>query len=81
MVAYFIIACEIAFWIFVAAGLSIRYMLGKKRLGLALLAATPIVDVLLLVATAVDLRRGATASMVHGIAAIYIGVSVALDIR
>ncbi|MCP1136768.1 hypothetical protein NKT34_26300 [Paenibacillus polysaccharolyticus] len=77
MVAYFIIACEIAFWIFVAAGLSVRYMLGKKRLGLALLAATPIVDVLLLIATVVDLQRGATASMVHGIAAIYIGVSIA----
>ncbi|WP_434748582.1 hypothetical protein [Paenibacillus amylolyticus] len=77
MIAYFIIACEIAFWVFVAAGLSVRYMLGMKRLGLALLAATPIVDVLLLVATVIDLQRGATASMVHGIAAIYIGVSIA----
>ncbi|MBR2563200.1 MAG: hypothetical protein IKE29_01080 [Paenibacillus sp.] len=77
MIAYFIIACEIAFWVFVAAGLSVRYMLGKKRLGLALLVATPIIDVLLLIATVMDLHSGATASMVHGIAAIYIGVSIA----
>jgi len=77
MIAYFIIGCEIAFWIFVAAGLSVRYLLGMKRLGLALLMATPIIDLLLLVATVVDLQRGATASMVHGIAAIYIGVSIA----
>ncbi len=71
MIAYFIIGCEIAFWIFVAAGLCVRYLLGKKRLGVALLMATPIIDLLLLVATVVDLQRGATASMVHGIAAIY----------
>jgi hypothetical protein len=77
MIAYFIIACEIAFWVFVAAGLSVRYMLGQKRLGWALLAATPIVDVLLLIATVIDLQRGAEASMVHGIAAIYVGVSIA----
>ena len=33
MIAYFIIGCEIAFWIFVAAGLCVRYLLGMKRLG------------------------------------------------
>ncbi|MFS0874132.1 2TM domain-containing protein [Paenibacillus xylanilyticus] len=77
MIAYFIIGCEIAFWVFVAAGLSVRYLLGMKRLGMTLLMATPIIDLLLLVATVMDLQRGATASMVHGIAAIYIGVSIA----
>ncbi|MHA7584468.1 2TM domain-containing protein [Paenibacillus vandeheii] len=77
LIAYFIIGCEIAFWVFVAAGLSVRYLLGMKRLGIALLMATPIVDVLLLIATVMDLQRGATASLVHGIAAIYIGASIA----
>lgn len=77
MIAYFIIGCEIAFWIFVAAGLSVRYLLGMKRLGVGLLMATPVIDLLLLVATVMDLQRGATASTVHGIAAIYIGVSIA----
>ncbi|MGR6546788.1 hypothetical protein [Paenibacillus tundrae] len=76
MIGYFIIGCEIAFWLFVAAGLSVRYLLGMKRTGIALLMATPIVDVLLLVATVMDLQRGATASTIHGIAAIYIGVSI-----
>ncbi|WP_306459228.1 hypothetical protein [Paenibacillus sp. E222] len=77
LIAYFIIGCEIAFWVFVATGLSVRYLLGMKRTGIALLMATPVVDVLLMVATVMDLQRGATASMVHGIAAIYIGVSIA----
>lgn len=77
VIAYFIIGCEIAFWIFVIAGLSVRYFLGMKRVGMGLLAATPVVDLLLLIATVIDLQRGATASLVHGIAAIYIGVSIA----
>lgn len=77
MIAYFIIGCEIAFWIFVIAGLSVRYLLGMKKLGMGLLAATPVVDLLLLIATVIDLQRGATAGLVHGIAAIYIGVSIA----
>ncbi|WFR63635.1 hypothetical protein P9222_04905 [Paenibacillus amylolyticus] len=77
MIGYFIIGCEIAFWLFVFAGLSVKYLLGMKRLGIGLLMATPIVDLLLLVATVMDLQRGATAGMIHGIAAVYIGVSIA----
>jgi hypothetical protein len=71
------IAGEIAFWLVLAAGLSARYLLGRRRLGAALLAATPLVDLVLLVATIVDLRGGAEAAWAHGLAAVYIGVSVA----
>lgn len=67
MIGYFIIGCEIAFWVFVFAGLSVRYLLGMKRIGIGLLMATPVIDLLLLVATVMDLQRGATASMIHGI--------------
>ncbi len=39
--------------------------------------ATPLVDVFLLAATVIDLSNGATATVAHSLAAIYIGVSLA----
>jgi hypothetical protein len=81
MVAALIIATEIAFWLLLSAGLWARYRLGRKRLGAVLLALTPVVDLVLLVASAVDLRDGATASSWHGLAAVYIGVSIAFGPR
>lgn len=73
----FIIGCEVAFWVFVLAGLVCRYLLGRRRTGAALLICTPVVDLALLVAAAIDLDRGAEAGLTHGLAAIYIGASVA----
>ncbi|MFD2044289.1 hypothetical protein ACFSTA_10385 [Ornithinibacillus salinisoli] len=81
MIGWLIIACEIGFWVFVLAGLVARYIFQKNKLGAILLICTPLVDVLLLVATVVDLKDGAVATTVHGIAAIYIGVSVAFGHR
>lgn len=49
----------------------------NKKLGTFLLICTPFVDVILLVVTVIDLKNGTVATAVHGIAAIYIGVSVA----
>jgi hypothetical protein len=72
-----IVACEIGFWVVLGAGLLARYVLRMRRLGAVLLACTPLVDVVLLVATVFDLRSGGEASSVHGLAAIYLGVSVA----
>ncbi len=46
------------------------------QIGAALLLCTPLVDVVLLVATAIHLRSGAEANFAHGLAAIYIGVSL-----
>lgn len=77
MIGWLIIACEIGFWVFVLAGLVARYILKKKKLGTFLLICSPIVDLILLIATVFDLKNGAVATAVHGIAAIYIGVSVA----
>jgi len=71
-----IVACEIAFWVAIVAGLTSRYVLRRPRLGAALLVAAPVIDVVLLVLVAVDLLGGGTASWHHGLAAIYIGVSV-----
>ncbi|ANE46561.1 membrane protein [Paenibacillus swuensis] len=81
MIAAVIIACEIGFWVFVLAGLFCRYILQYRKLGTALLYCTPLVDLVLLIATVIHLKNGATADIMHGVAAIYIGVSVAYGHR
>jgi len=72
-----IVACETGFWVILLAGLVARYLLRLPRLGLILLACVPLVDVVLLIATVISLRGGETASVTHGLAAVYIGFSVA----
>jgi hypothetical protein len=72
-----IVAAELAFWLLLVSGLAARYVAGRPRLGMALLAATPVVDLALLAATTIDLRRGGEAALPHALAAVYIGVSVA----
>jgi hypothetical protein len=59
------------------AGLALRYLLGRRRLGLAVLACAPVVDLVLLAAATVDLKRGGEAALPHALAAVSIGVSVA----
>lgn len=77
MLVGLIIACEVAFWVLLAAGLTARYPLRRPRLGAALLLAVPVVDLVLLAATLLDLRGGGTATVAHGLAAAYLGFSVA----
>lgn len=77
MVIGFIIGCEIAFWVVLAAGLLLRYPLRLPRAGAVVLAAVPLVDLALLVACAVDLHGGATAGPRHALAALYLGFSLA----
>jgi hypothetical protein len=76
-IAWMIITCEVLFWVFILLGLTARYLFKKEKLGFFLLALTPVIDLLLLIATSIDLYRGASASMAHGLAAVYIGVSIA----
>ena len=77
MLIAIIVLTEIGFWVVLGAGLITRYLLGRRRLGGVLLALVPLVDLVLLVATVVDLSNGATADFKHGLAAAYIGFSVA----
>jgi hypothetical protein len=72
-----IIACEIGFWVLLGGGLLARYVLNARRLSATLLLAVPLVDVVLLAVAAVDLRRGGAADTVHGLAAVYLGTSIA----
>jgi len=76
-VAWAIVACEVAFWVVIVLALAARYVWRRRRLGMVLFVMTPVIDFLLLVLTAVDLSRGAAASWAHGLAAVYIGVSLA----
>lgn len=76
-----IVACEIGFWVLLVAGLLARYVARWRRAGAALLIAVPLVDVLLLAATAIDLRRGSEATMGHGLAAVYLAVTVVFGHR
>jgi hypothetical protein len=77
MLLALIVASEIGFWVFLGAGLAARYLLRWRRVSTVLLTAVPLIDVVLLVATIIDLRRGAEPEWGHGLAALYIGFSVA----
>lgn len=77
LIVWLIIACEIAFWVVIGSGLVVRYLWNRPKMGLFLLALTPVVDIILLIATSIDLYRGAAATTAHAIAAVYIGVSIA----
>lgn len=81
MLVVAIVACEVAFWAFLATGLGARYLLRRPKLGMALLLGSPTADVGLLTLTAVDLQGGATAGNAHGLAALYIGFTVAFGHR
>ncbi|WP_454300819.1 hypothetical protein [Salana multivorans] len=81
MILLAIVVCEVAFWAALVAGLAARYLLRRPRLGAAFLIAAPVIDAVLLGLVAVDLLRGGTASWQHGLAAIYIGVSIAYGRR
>ncbi|MDX2293124.1 MULTISPECIES: hypothetical protein [Streptomyces] len=76
MIVTMIVVCEVGFWVLLAAGLGARYLLRMPRLGAALLLCEPLLEVLLLVVSAIDLRNGAEPSWRHGLAAIYIGYTV-----
>ncbi|MEV5881481.1 hypothetical protein AB0L74_01900 [Streptomyces sp. NPDC052020] len=76
MIVTLIVACEIGFWVLLAAGVTFRYLLKMPRTGLALLLCEPLLEVVLLVVTAVDLKNGADPSWKHGLAALYIGYTV-----
>ncbi|MEU6079615.1 hypothetical protein [Streptomyces sp. NPDC047108] len=78
MIVTLIIACEVAFWVLLVGGLSLRYLAGMKRAGAAVLLMEPLLELVLLVATAVDLRNGAEPDWKHGLAAVYIGFTVAM---
>lgn len=77
MLLVLIVACEISFWVVLLLGLSVRYVMGRKRLGGALLVLLPVIDLVLLGAAYLHLRGGAAAEFTDGLAAVYLGFTVA----
>ena len=72
-----IVGCEVAFWLLLLLSLAIRYLFRREVLSRWLLLSLPLVDILLLVFTALDLRGGTTAAFAHGLAAAYVGFTIA----
>ncbi len=77
IILWLIVGCEVAFWVFLVSGLSARYVFELRRLGTILLYLVPWIDVVLLSAVVADLRSGSVATFAHGLAAAYIGFTVA----
>ncbi|HEX6396657.1 MAG TPA: hypothetical protein VFZ95_04480 [Steroidobacteraceae bacterium] len=76
-VYFAIITCEAAFWVVLLMALAARYLWRRNQLSRTLLLALPVVDLLLLVFTAFDLRSGTTAGFAHGLATAYVGFTLA----
>ncbi|UBH08042.1 hypothetical protein [Macrococcus armenti] len=71
-----IIAAEILFWVFIVLGLVTRYIFHKEKLSVLLLSCTILVDLFLIIAATFNLHQGGTAEITHGIAAVYIAISI-----
>ncbi|MGK0575632.1 hypothetical protein ROU88_03160 [Macrococcus capreoli] len=76
IIVMLIIAAEILFWVFILSGLVCRYIFQKKLLGNILLSSTIAVDLFLLIATSIHLALGGKAEFAHGLAAVYIAISI-----
>lgn len=72
-----IAACEIGFWVLLGAGLVARYLLRLRRVSTVLLVAVPLLDVVLVSASLVDVAGGSPPGLTHGLAAVYLGFTVA----
>ncbi|MFD8121532.1 hypothetical protein ACFV3T_10575, partial [Streptomyces albidoflavus] len=77
MIVTLIVICEVGFWVLLAAGLGLRYLAKMPRTGAAVLLCEPLLEIVLLVVTVLDLRAGADPDWKHGLAAVYIGYTAA----
>jgi hypothetical protein len=74
---WLIVGCEIGFWLLLLAALATRYVLKREPLSKALLLTLPVIDLLLLVFTVLDMRSGTPAAFPHGLAAAYVAFTIA----
>lgn len=70
-------AAEVSFWLLLGAGLASRYVLRARRLSTVLLVSVPVLDVVLVTASLVDVARGSAPAAAHGLAAVYLGFTIA----
>lgn len=72
-----IIAAELLIWVCISLIIFSRYKLKNKPLSVFFFIWMIIINIILLILTAVDLKSGSTVTFAHGLAAIYIGISIA----
>lgn len=77
LISWLIVACEIAFWVVILVGLTLRYVFKRKKLSLLFFTSVPLIDLILLVVAGLDIYFGAKPTAAHAIAAVYIGSSIA----
>lgn len=70
-------ASEIGFWVLLGAGLVARYLLRLRRVSTVLLVLVPVLDLVLIGASLVDVAGGSPPGTVHGLAAVYLGGTIA----
>jgi hypothetical protein len=70
-------ASEVGFWVLLAAGLVARYLLRLRRVSAVLLLLVPVLDLVLIGASLADVAGGSPPGQVHGLAAVYLGGTVA----
>jgi hypothetical protein len=76
-VAAVIVACEVGLWVLLGLGMVLRYVARLRRTSTVVLAGIPTLDAILVIATAIDLHRGAEVGLVHVLAGFYLGSSLA----
>ena len=72
-----VLACEVGFWVVLAAGLIARYLLHRRRLSTILLVSVPLIDLVLVSVSIASVASGSPPEAVHGLAAVYLGFTVA----
>jgi hypothetical protein len=70
-------ASEVGFWVLLGAGLVARYLLRARRVSTVLLVGVPVLDLVLVTASLVDVAGGSPPGLTHGLAAVYLGFTVA----
>lgn len=70
-------ASEVGFWVLLGAGLVARYLLRARRVSTVLLLLVPVLDVVLVTASLFDVAGGSPPGFTHGLAAVYLGGTVA----
>ncbi|WP_232661711.1 hypothetical protein [Pseudonocardia sp. TRM90224] len=70
-------ACEVGFWVLLGLGLAARYLLRARRLSSVLLLLVPVLDIVLVTASLADVAGGSPPGLTHGLAAVYLGFTVA----
>ena len=76
-VAAVIVGCEVGLWVLLGLGMVLRYPARLRHTSTAVLAGIPLLDVVLVITTAIDLHRGADVGVVHVLAGFYLGSSLA----